>query len=792
MSEATNKSRQTGSRRRGGRARGQMAGGMLASLSEAASTKPKTSASHHAAHHDASSSLMHLNQNDMPNEVGRRGKNEIYTTTTLKRIPLKEETINRLDDKASSPKPREELPSKLNIIHTTSEIVAKPQNINIALKSPSSDLSSVDDDTLTPPPLTSVKMKNNLESALLSPISFAGLSLTPQITDNCKKHDQAETDNICFVESNDYGNEESLDHSYVAKEKDSVMSKSSIDSDENFSSSSSSNSNNNSSITNQEIAANPRIVINRKVAKDFYGKTYFGTIVGYDDSDHPPFWQVRYTDGDAEDFTYAELMSGIDYFDELEKDGNVPSLNDSGEHTSDDDQSVFDDDADDDIDDTEECFEEEESDDEDYSIEQESDSEDELEIDEGVDSDVKNGKKATKKTVFSIYQNNSDTPLESKHSHVDSSKTKIPCSLDECKIDLSAQIDDFAADVDVSFNVLESSIDNDSDISEGTKDSDPIAIVVHSEDEVNSESSCFQYEVVEGHDVPALKVTGLDSNGIETSTVDCCAGESECAKIVEKINVGGYRIVQATGQEHVCNLAQHQADIIEPEKLNDPDSSPIANENDPMHEPNSEAQAPTTSELFAVVDGIFISSDKDAVTVKDVKNAVAKHFGLEKMHKEMKQAIKNRLIELIQGNLQPDEKENQSTVVENAESASSCNGSPPKINNSPPYSSEEESQSDTSSKNSLDAPGSFALSETIFQNLSPEFSICSKAHDNSSNDDELIKANDFSFSPEIAKKTSRTSSRSVVVKGKWSLGPEIGIGSFGRVHTGLNNLNGCK
>jgi len=35
-------------------------------------------------------------------------------------------------------------------------------------------------------------------------------------------------------------------------------------------------------------------------------------------------------------------------------------------------------------------------------------------------------------------------------------------------------------------------------------------------------------------------------------------------------------------------------------------------------------------------------------------------------------------------------------------------------------------------------------------------------------------------------------SRNLIEKGKWSLGSQIGVGSFGRVYTGLNAINGSE
>ncbi|KAL7535867.1 hypothetical protein ACHAXR_006775 [Thalassiosira sp. AJA248-18] len=78
------------------------------------------------------------------------------------------------------------------------------------------------------------------------------------------------------------------------------------------------------------------------------------------------------------------------------------------------------------------------------------------------------------------------------------------------------------------------------------------------------------------------------------------------------------------------------------------------------------------------------------------------------------------------------------------------------------------------------------MSGTLFQNLSPDFSVKSKTpsrHQHELNHlmDNMSMSNSFGDSMK---------SRNVVEKGKWSLGSEIGVGSFGRVYMGMNAING--
>ncbi|KAL7497518.1 hypothetical protein ACHAWT_006078, partial [Skeletonema menzelii] len=642
-------------------------------------------------------------------------------------------------------------------------------------------------------------------------ISFVGLSLsTPspakiEVSDiGNKGNNEDDDDEENYVQSKDDNSEGNIEDSNSSNKTESTNKCQ----EESCSS--------NSSITNTEIAANPRIVINRKIAKDFYGKAYVGTVVGYDDSDDPAFWQVEYVDGDGEDFSYAELVSGLDYFEELERDGNIPSTDDCDENTSCE-QSLcvdYDDEDANESSDDEECFDEEETDDdEDYSIEQESDSEDELEIDDGVDSEMRNGKSRGKK-AGSKPKPATKTQIEADTQSAD----EEICSLDECRVDLSAQIDnddeieDHAA-VDV--EITESSFDVETNTSDDTKDSDPVAVEVQSEGEGALDNDCFEDEVVDDYGR-----TGITSEPSVEMKEPISIVESKVQMKNQVTNLDPIEMqeacseVEATVQEEEPNMTSEKANI----DKDDFEETTIGQEKlaNVVGDATTVQDEPTTLELFAVVDRIFLESDADTVTVKDVKNSVAAHFGLQKIQKGMKQAIKNRLINLIQGNVQPiGDKEELTTDGEDSEE---CDGLD---NQEGAVTAEEEPRSMTSAEVGF-SPGSeasfscdashvtsnshadsfsasvvsfgnddddrMAMSGTLFQNLSPEFSIHSRTDKNGSNIDDFMRNNSVS-SPAIAA-NAKPRSRSVVVKGKWSLGPEIGVGSFGRVHTGLNAVNG--
>ena len=80
-----------------------------------------------------------------------------------------------------------------------------------------------------------------------------------------------------------------------------------------------------------------------------------------------------------------------------------------------------------------------------------------------------------------------------------------------------------------------------------------------------------------------------------------------------------------------------------------------------------------------------------------------------------------------------------------------------------------------------------AMSDSLFQNLSPDFSVKSKTPKSFGRHTNLVDSLSLSNSFGDSMKT-----RNVVEKGKWSLGSEIGAGSFGRVYTGMNAVNGSE
>ncbi|EJK76952.1 hypothetical protein THAOC_01259, partial [Thalassiosira oceanica] len=101
--------------------------------------------------------------------------------------------------------------------------------------------------------------------------------------------------------------------------------------------------------------------------------------------------------------------------------------------------------------------------------------------------------------------------------------------------------------------------------------------------------------------------------------------------------------------------------------------------------------------------------------------------------------------------------------------------------NTPEHTKEDPSKqqhSDAAGLESVDEESVVSGSSSLFQNLSPDMSV------KSSN-------SRLGSSIQSTLSTSLNDTRScIVVKGKWSLGSEIGKGSFGRVYMGMNGVSG--
>jgi len=65
-------------------------------------------------------------------------------------------------------------------------------------------------------------------------------------------------------------------------------------------------------------SSDPNSFVRTRIAKDFDGETFYGTIMEYDDSETPAYWHVEYDDGDEEDYSKKDLVRALKYY---EKEG---------------------------------------------------------------------------------------------------------------------------------------------------------------------------------------------------------------------------------------------------------------------------------------------------------------------------------------------------------------------------------------------------------------------------------------------------------------------------------------
>jgi len=65
-------------------------------------------------------------------------------------------------------------------------------------------------------------------------------------------------------------------------------------------------------------SSDPSSFVRRRIAKDFDGETFYGTIMEYDASENRAYWHVEYDDGDEEDYSKKDLIKALWYY---EKEG---------------------------------------------------------------------------------------------------------------------------------------------------------------------------------------------------------------------------------------------------------------------------------------------------------------------------------------------------------------------------------------------------------------------------------------------------------------------------------------
>lgn len=149
-------------------------------------------------------------------------------------------------------------------------------------------------------------------------------------------------------------------------------------------------------------------------------------------------------------------------------------------------------------------------------------------------------------------------------------------------------------------------------------------------------------------------------DGSGASKADAAGKESDDEEMeFDQTEASGYGfsqgIVRADAAEE-ASLGENEAesDTGAPEamdvelKAKDAGETPEEEEQTETQEPSS---PPTEAALYAVVDSIFEAADKNTMTVKQVNKSVAAHFNIDKVDKEMKGLIKDRLTKLVSGEI---------------------------------------------------------------------------------------------------------------------------------------------
>ncbi|KAL7535251.1 hypothetical protein ACHAWF_005110, partial [Thalassiosira exigua] len=234
-------------------------------------------------------------------------------------------------------------------------------------------------------------------------------------------------------------------------------------------------------------------------------------------------------------------------------------------------------------------------------------------------------------------------------------------------------------------------------------------------------------------------------------------------------------------------------------------AAPLRSEGVPPPSPPPEIPS---SALFATVDALYREADADVVTVKDVIRSVAISFGWAKADRATKKRIKERLRELVAGDGEvraaggpreeaaPDGARlegvgddpggvDRAPPGEEAgagggrESGRGEGGGAPDGDGRPSAGSEASATPGADRREAAEDDYS-ACGTSLFRNLSPAPSVKSETP---------LDGTTMSASTSVGESLR---SRTIVERGKWSLGSEIGAGSFGRVYEGMNLVDGSE
>ena len=169
--------------------------------------------------------------------------------------------------------------------------------------------------------------------------------------------------------------------------------------------------------------------------------------------------------------------------------------------------------------------------------------------------------------------------------------------------------------------------------------------------------------------------------------------------------------------------------------------------------------APSEETILRVADELFIAADKESITVRDICNSIEDRFGLT-LEKPTKKVIKAHLIALINEEIQPIVGDTAGDNCSDKMPNDSVSGSLGELEDSP------------EPKNQRRRRGGLPSSSSA-KPMSLETTLASAASNGGSTNSRSLGTRKGS-----------------VRRGKWSRGAQLGVGSFGVVHMGMNQRNG--
>jgi mitogen-activated protein kinase kinase kinase 3 len=172
--------------------------------------------------------------------------------------------------------------------------------------------------------------------------------------------------------------------------------------------------------------------------------------------------------------------------------------------------------------------------------------------------------------------------------------------------------------------------------------------------------------------------------------------------------------------------------------------------------------APSEETILRAADGLFVAADKESITVRDICNSIEDRFGLT-LEKPTKKVIKAHLIALINEEIQP---------IVGDTAGDDCSDNSRITANEPVSGSLGELEDTPEPKNQSRRRGGLPSSSAA-EPMSLETTLASAASNGGS-----------------ANSRSLGTKKGSVRRGKWSRGAQLGVGSFGVVHMGMNQRNG--